>query len=254
MNIQTDILYNQDKQLAYDLYVGDNHRHALIIVLHGGGWFHGDKHKDEDIATRFANAGYTVVVPNYSLAPEYHYPTPIDDLAFFFENAFLTQFDVQSLGVFGSSAGGNLAVELGLKYQVPVVSWSGVFDFVDWLSTHEDVVAENDTNQDFTATPSDQIDQSGRDDKFYKWFVTNYVADKTTEADILKREITDVPPMYLVNSTDELVPFDTIYKLALKFSKTTNAIYTQMIPGSKHAKGYMKQAWNQTLSFFDQYL
>ncbi len=33
---------------------------GLIIDIHGGGWFRGDKAKDEDWATRLADLGYMV--------------------------------------------------------------------------------------------------------------------------------------------------------------------------------------------------
>jgi acetyl esterase/lipase len=257
MKITTNIVYDNEKNLAYDLYVPEESNTMGIVDIHGGGWFHGDKAKDQDIAEIFAEAGYTVIVPNYSLAPQYKYPAPIKDLSYFFTDTFKMGHTLTKLGVFGSSAGGNLAVELSLKFQVPTVSWSGVFDIEDWLSTHFDVEAENDTNQDFKNTPSDKIDQSGSDDKFYKWFTQNYVGDSFTtihSADLLKRNITKAPPIYLFNSTDELVPRDSIYKLAMNLTNANSIVSTKLIPGNKHAKGYLNEAIEETLLFFKQNL
>jgi acetyl esterase len=45
--------------LKADLYYGPSPI-ASVILLHGGGWFHGDKTKDQDLATLIAEQGYLV--------------------------------------------------------------------------------------------------------------------------------------------------------------------------------------------------
>ena len=54
VKITRNIIYKNDLQL--DLYSGKNSKGA-VIDIHGGGWFHGDKSKDEDLATRLAQPG-----------------------------------------------------------------------------------------------------------------------------------------------------------------------------------------------------
>ncbi len=73
-----------------------------------------------------------------------------------------THAQVENLGVFGSSAGGSLAVDVGLAEGVPTVSWSGIFDIQQWFADHPAVVAQPDTKTDFVKTASAEIDQGGR--------------------------------------------------------------------------------------------
>ncbi|WP_416338758.1 alpha/beta hydrolase fold domain-containing protein [Pedobacter sp. MC2016-05] len=56
-----------------------------MINIHAGGWFHGDKAKDEDLATRLAQEGYLVIVPNYRLTPDGVYPAGKQDILFALE-------------------------------------------------------------------------------------------------------------------------------------------------------------------------
>jgi acetyl esterase/lipase len=222
---------------------------TLIVDIHGGGWFRGDKGSHADLGKLLAKSGYTVVIPNFSLAPEYQFPEPIDDLSFFFEQSFLSSFDVTTVGILGASAGGNLAIELALKYQVPTVSWSGVFDIEDWLNNHTDVSPRLDTIQP-EGTPRKQVN-----DEFYKFFTTNYVGNKIHEADLLKRRLNnDIPPIMLFNSTDELIPLDSMYKLAYNFGKAGGLVSTHAFPGTRHASYYMDDAIEKTIRFFNEHL
>ena len=54
----------------------ENSSKTVVIDIHGGGWFRGDKQKDVDLATAIAKLGYQVVVPNYRLTPDNHFPAP----------------------------------------------------------------------------------------------------------------------------------------------------------------------------------
>ncbi len=65
--------------LKADIYYGPSPI-ASVMLLHGGGWFHGDKVKDEDLAMLLAEQGYLVCVPNYRLAPSVTFPAARDDV------------------------------------------------------------------------------------------------------------------------------------------------------------------------------
>lgn len=68
IEINKDVAYAPD--LTLDEYRPNIEQlSGVLIVIHGGGWFHGDKHKDEDISMWLAQRGYLVVTPNYHLTP-----------------------------------------------------------------------------------------------------------------------------------------------------------------------------------------
>ena len=81
ITITRDVIYKRepDHDLPLDIYEPASYS-ATLVDIHGGGWFHGDKAKDEDLATRLAQSGFRVVVLNYRLTPDYHFLAGVDDV------------------------------------------------------------------------------------------------------------------------------------------------------------------------------
>ena len=54
--------------------------HPVLVFYHGGGWVIGDLYTHDGICRSLVNAaGCAVASVDYRLAPEYKYPTPVDD-------------------------------------------------------------------------------------------------------------------------------------------------------------------------------
>ncbi len=62
MKIKNDLIYDEIHALKADLYQPDNASKGLIIDIHGGGWFRGDKAKDQDLAEALVKDGFSVIV------------------------------------------------------------------------------------------------------------------------------------------------------------------------------------------------
>jgi acetyl esterase/lipase len=87
-----------------------------LLWIHGGGYVIGGAWQDDANCRRFARElGATVAAVNYRLAPEYPYPTPLEDcydaLTWLAE---LPAVDSGRLAIGGASAGGGLAAALAL--------------------------------------------------------------------------------------------------------------------------------------------
>ncbi|ERL64837.1 alpha/beta hydrolase [Schleiferilactobacillus shenzhenensis] len=261
VTITKDVVYDTQHDLKTDLYTTDavTASSPAIIIIHGGGWFRGDKSKEADLGEILAEYGYFTVVPNYRLAPKDLFPASRDDLETLYtwvKNSDYS-FDHSQIAAVGASAGGNLAGELALKFGIPAVSWSGIFDLYDWVSKHPDVVAEPDTKQDATVLASAQIDQDGAHDAFYKWFVLNYVNGdmaQLKEADPIQRVTAQSGPIYFANSLNELVPISGVEKMQAALSAAGVATIAQFIPGSRHGKAYQDDVLANTLDFFKKNL
>jgi triacylglycerol lipase len=52
----------------------------IMVFLHGGGFVRGDKANRENVGQFFARHGVTVIVPNYRLAPDHHWPAGAEDV------------------------------------------------------------------------------------------------------------------------------------------------------------------------------
>lgn len=85
-------------------------------MIHGGGWFRGDKSKETALAERLTTDGFLVVAPNYRLAPDHLFPAAMDDLLKVYDWLAASDYPVKGkITALGSSSGGNLSIELALQ-------------------------------------------------------------------------------------------------------------------------------------------
>ncbi|GMA24860.1 hypothetical protein GCM10025864_26190 [Luteimicrobium album] len=109
-----DVTYrHSDPDGQLDVYtpagvVGTDTRLPTIVWFHGGGWLAGNKSGTATWARILADKGYTVVVPDYTLAPAAHYPCQLqqvlDALAFLHTDP-PDHVDPDQLVLAGDSAG-----------------------------------------------------------------------------------------------------------------------------------------------------
>src|SRR5258705_13953753 len=93
--------------------------HPVLVFYHGGGWVIGDLYPHDGICRSLVNAaGCAVASVDYRLAPEFKYPTPVDDsyagLQWVAANGSRLGLDPARIAVGGDSAGGNLAAVMAL--------------------------------------------------------------------------------------------------------------------------------------------
>lgn len=90
----------------------------LLVFFYGGGWYAGDKDLYGWAAQALAARGFVVIVPDYRLVPEVHFPAFIEDAAAATAMAgrIAAQYggDPDKLGVLGHSAGAHLALMITL--------------------------------------------------------------------------------------------------------------------------------------------
>src|SRR5262249_41639796 len=128
--------------LKMDAYLPAGGPHPAVLLIHGGGWDHGDKASDATSARALAAHGFGAFAAHYRLAPPggtWHFPAPVEDVqaAMIWIRAHADEYrvDAKRVGAFGDSAGANLALMLGVSGKPgadradAVVSWSGPTDF-----------------------------------------------------------------------------------------------------------------------------
>jgi acetyl esterase/lipase len=257
---RSEVPYGPAELQKLDIYAPRQPNGAAIIDIHGGGWVQGDKRKEAAVATTFAAAGYLVVAVNYRLAdgPDaVRYPAQIQDIESVWNWVQNCEFDFDRsrIGAFGGSSGGNLAVELAVRHGAAAASWSGLLDLEGFMGTHtqtKPVRAKINPN-----TPSDQIDQGGANEAYYKWLVLNLLDGEESrlhEATVLHRIDANTGPLFLAVSTNELVPAAEVLKAASRMIDANRPVQTMIIPGTAHAERYAQLALAPTLDFFAQNL
>jgi acetyl esterase/lipase len=98
-----------------DIYVAaQNPTHTVVVVIPGGGYeCLAQANEGIPIAQWFSARGVSVAVLTYRMAPDYHYPAPLEDgrRAMQWVRAHAKDFNAQAdhVGLMGFSAGGHLA-------------------------------------------------------------------------------------------------------------------------------------------------
>ncbi len=118
----TDQSYRaHDPDAKLDVYFPESSRNTdlrlpIIVWTHGGAWLSGDKKNAAPYYKLLAAAGYTVIAPNYSLAPGHTYPTAVHQLndayTYIQSNAARFHADTNKFFLAGDSAGSQLSSQM----------------------------------------------------------------------------------------------------------------------------------------------
>lgn len=88
----------------------------VLFYMHGGGYVHGGVTPYKALAGHYANRlGALVYVPDYRQAPEFVFPTPIDDVFQAYRALFDMGYTASDITMSGDSAGGALVVTIMRK-------------------------------------------------------------------------------------------------------------------------------------------
>lgn len=124
IGVEPDVVYAKvgETELKMDLYspaATAAQTRAAVVLIHGGAWISGDRKQMGTLATYMASRGLFAACVQYRLAPKFKWPAMLDDVQtavrFLRENAGKYGFDPKRIGAAGASAGGHLAVFLGVR-------------------------------------------------------------------------------------------------------------------------------------------
>src|SRR5258708_30961184 len=92
--------------------------HPTVLCIHGGGFRAGARQSYLPLCIKLAQRGYVAATVSYRLAPKSQFPAPVHDVKaavrWLRANAAKFVIDPERIGVTGGSAGGHLALFLGL--------------------------------------------------------------------------------------------------------------------------------------------
>ena len=130
-----------------------------VLLIHGGGFRAGTRESYLPMAVRLAERGYVAATASYRLAPRNQFPAAVHDVKaavrFLRANASKYGIDPERIGAMGGSAGGHLALFLGLTAGVPEFEgWGPNLQF----SSRVACVANYYGPTDFTQSYSKSVD------------------------------------------------------------------------------------------------
>lgn len=128
---ETGVAYaNQDPQQVMDIIrPREPAVRPAILAIHGGGFRAGSRKGYEATCVKLAQRGYVCATADYRLAPAAKFPAAIYDVKaavrYLRANASRLGIDPNKIGVMGGSAGGHLALFLGVTGNVPEFEGDG---------------------------------------------------------------------------------------------------------------------------------
>lgn len=234
-----NIPYDQYKETVLDLLQPGadwKGKRPGVIVTHGGGWTGGTKESAfQRYCLPYLEKGFVVANVEYRLAKAATAPAAVNDVLraaqWFFRNAKKYNVDTKRVIVTGGSAGGHLALMVGMTPRsaklgprakvAAVVNVVGITDVADQLS------GPNRRNYAVTWVP----EQPGRLELARRVSPMTYVR-------------AGLPPILTVHGdADQTVPYEHGTKLtkALKDKGVDAQLIT--VPGGKH--GFPAETWNE---------
>lgn len=115
LEILNEIDGNQVPIRVYTPKKPSRNSHAILFVIHGGGMVMGDLETDDSNAAFLCETlGIKTIALEYRLAPEFPYPSGLND-CLAVANWIFANLEFEKIGLFGGSAGGNLAISLSAR-------------------------------------------------------------------------------------------------------------------------------------------
>jgi len=132
-----DVVYGEGG--GHDLYLDlmvpretANSKRPVLIWVHGGGWSSAElnkKYRPVRALVQACKAGFVCASIDYRLVTEMPFPAPIEDckcaVRFLKAHAGVLSIDPEQIGIWGESAGGQLAALVGASYANPKLEGNG---------------------------------------------------------------------------------------------------------------------------------
>lgn len=227
-----------------------------VIAIHGGAWRAGKKEDTRQVIEMFARQGYVAMSPQYRFCPDDKFPAQVHDVKaavrWLKAHAEEYKLDPERIGVTGFSAGGHLALMLG------------VTDSDDGL---EGDVSEGEPDTRVKAVvnyfgPTDLGAEDIPDvsKPLVKDFLGGTPQEKpeaTKQASPVTYVTDDDPPILTFQGTkDPLVPYTQAVKLGEAQTRSGVGGRVELLVGAGHGWGApdMERTFHETLDFFNRYL
>jgi acetyl esterase/lipase len=239
----------------------------VLVFIHGGGFVNGDKDDGYGHLMRFAKRGYFCATINYRFAYEKHFPGQLEDCkcAIRFLRAHAKQYnlDADHIGVWGSSAGGNLVAMLGTtggvkefegtggweKYSSHVQAVVDYYGMTDFLAINE-LVKQGKATQRF-------MDRTGTDSISHllgvpKWWENPDLCRKASPTTYASK---DDPPFYIfAGDLDPLTPYSQGQLLNERLRKAGVQSDFYLVVGGKHGWPPRADVDTKVDAFLDKHL
>ncbi|MDR6170322.1 alpha/beta hydrolase [Curtobacterium sp. SORGH_AS_0776] len=223
-----------------------------VLMIHGGSWSHGDKATAayRSVCKYLASEGFVTFNVDYRLAPTDPFPAGLDDvrraLDWVFRPTTLSTYDVDSkrVGVFGGSAGGNLAAMLAVTDHDSTAYAEG-----DRIRAVVDL--SGPTNLTTRSTEADGVSAAfQRKQLLYLGCRTYSDCPAATRASPEYQVTSDTAPFFIGHSTDEFIPLWESQEFAATLRRHDVPVTFVAVEGSAHSIAQLDEAMSKRVANF----
>jgi len=265
VKVQNDIVYgkapdwnNQQQELKLDLYTSTSQKDLpLILFMHGGGFFNGDKSPISGFCNRLADKGFVVANINYRVGFDTsiskhdvgiamaNYRAAQDQTAalrFLLHYAKQYHIDAHNIFISGESAGAVTSLENGFMAQT---DWDAIMP-----SLHEQFGAIQNSDNDFT----EQYSIRGIISMWGGIVDTSLISEAESKA---------IPILLIQSQSDEAIPFDHAknqgaaysnlygsYDIAQRYSNSGSCAILVYTKNARHYFGFSQHYVAQAIQQF----
>ena len=247
-DIEKDITYatEGDRELKLDFISPGGQMRPLLICIHGGGWRGGNKRDYHDVMKTVAEQGIAAATVEYRLTGEATWPAQIEDVSaahkYLVDYADKYGIDPERIAVTGGSAGGHLALMLGLgpKEDAEALRVRGIVNLFgpSELRDIEKIEHVRELVEDLVGGKLEEKPEA-----------------LSSASPVTIADRTDPPVLTIHGTDDKIVPYEqaTILQSALNKAQVPNRLFT--MEGTGHGLGdYGGQVVSQLGAFLNVHL
>ncbi|PZE91552.1 hypothetical protein DEJ00_07020 [Curtobacterium sp. MCLR17_039] len=223
-----------------------------VLMIHGGSWSHGDKATAayRSVCKYLASEGFVTFNVDYRLAPTDPFPAGLDDvrraLDYVFRPATLETYDVDSqrVGVFGGSAGGNLAAMLAVTDHDSAA-------YADGDRIRAVVDLSGPTNLTTRSTEPDGVSAAFQRKQLLYLGCRSYArCPAATRASPEFHVTSDTAPFFIGHSTDEFIPMWESQEFAATLRSHDVPVTFVAVEGTAHSIAQLDEAMSRRVVTF----
>jgi len=201
---------------------------AVMLYLHGGGYFAGSPSMYRAMAGRFSKlSGLDVIMPDYRRAPEHPLPAALEDAVAAWQGLIEMGYAPERIVLAGDSAGGGLALLLLAHLCRAGTRPAGVITFSPWtdLSCSSESFRQNAKSE--VLLPSKRVEQASVQAR-------GAVAGDDPSVSPLFADFPAAPPVLIQHSMTELLCDDSL-RMAERLRAFDADVTVQSWPKAPHA-------------------
>lgn len=134
--------------------------HPGILLIHGGSWRAGSKNMFQPFLSGFGEAGFVACAVQYRLSPKHKWPAHVDDVKaavrWMRDNARDLDLDPKRIASLGFSAGGHLALMLGVMDEEEGKTPFKVQTVINWFGPTDLTKLDSKTVREFLGARLDE--------------------------------------------------------------------------------------------------